>query len=244
MNWVNREILKIDGARIQSVKVSTAKPLEAPPVSDAPSLAPPPLPQEVVIERAQGTPADPLGKFEFKNIPPGRELKSVGQEGQIASALAYVDMEDVAPAEQVASEPMLTTAEYRTRDGLAVVLTTREKDGKTWGTFRATAFAVLPPPKSPEPATGASNNEEKKGDDKPEEVATGPAVPVVDPKIEEEAKRLNDKLGKWAFAIPTWKANSFKSNWKDLLKELPAPAEAPGPVGPEAPTGTTDLPPG
>lgn len=244
MTWVNREVLKIDGTRIQSVKVSTTKPLEAPPASDAPSLAPPPLPQDVLIERAQGSANDPLGKFEFKNMPAGRELKSTGQEGQIASALAYVDMEDVALAADIASAPIIATAEYRTKDGLAVVLTTREKDGKTWGTIQASAFAVLPPPRAEEKPTDAPLDAEKKGDSKAGEASAGPAVPVVDPRIEDEAKGLNDKLGRWAFAIPAWKAGSFKSSWKELLKE-PAPAtEAPGPVGPDAPAGTTEMPPG
>ncbi len=246
LTWVNREVLKIDGTRIQSVKVSTTQPLEAPSASDAPSLAPPPLPQDVLIERVQGSANEPLGKFEFKNMPPGRELKSMGQEGQIASALAYVDMEDVALAADVASAPIIATAEYRTKDGLAVVLTTREKDGKTWGTFQASAFAVLPPARAEDqPADASAGAEkEKKVEAKAGEAVAGPGVPAIDPKIEDEAKGLNARLGRWAFAIPAWKAGSFKSNWKELLKE-PAPAtETPGPVGPVAPAGAGERPPG
>lgn len=242
MSWVNREVMKLDGVRIQSVRVHSAKPLEiALPVDtngDQPStLAAPALPQDVLIERGAPTAQDGLGKLEFKNMPPGRELKTPGQDGQIATAIAYLDMEDVAPAASINDAPVLTTSEFRTKDGLSVVVTTREKDGKTWGTIQASAFAVLPPPKGEEkPADKpeAPKDGEKKGEAKPAEATAGPAVPVVDPKIEDEAKKLNDKLGKWAFAIPSWKAGLFKSNWKELLKE-PEPAAAPGPVGPASP---------
>jgi len=196
-----------------------------------PTLAAPALPQDVLIERGAPSEQDALGKLEFKNTPPGRELKSPGQDGQIATAISYLDMEDVTLASDVADVPVLTTAEYRTKDGLLLVVTTREKDGKTWGTIQASAFAVLPPAKPAEKVDDTKPGE-KKEESGPAEAAAGPAVPVVDPKIEEEAKKLNDKHGKWAYAIPSWKAGFLKSNWKDLLKE---PTPAPQPAGPVAP---------
>lgn len=239
MTWVNREVMKIDGVRIQTVRIHSEKPLETPaapttdPNVEPPStLAAPALPQDVLIERSAPTAQDALGKLEFKNLPTGREVKNAGQDGQIATAIAYLDMEDVAPAAKVADAPVVTTAEYRTKDGLAITLTTREKDGKTWGTIQASAFAVLPPAKAEEkPADAApAKDGEKKDEAKPAEAQAGPAVPVIDPKIEDEAKKLNEKLGKWAFAIPSWKAGLFKSNWKELLKDPAQPSKPAGPT--------------
>lgn len=257
MSWVNREVMKIDGVRIQSVRVHNAKPLEIAPPSGDPNaeqpstLAAPALPQDVLIERGVPTAQDALGKLEFKNMPPGRELKTPGQDGQIATAIAYLDMEDVALATAVSEPPVLTTAEFRTKDGLSVVVTTREKDGKTWGTIQASAFAVLPPPKAEEKSVEklaekpeAPKEGAKKDEAKPADATAGPAVPIVDPKIDDEAKKLNDKLGKWAFAIPSWKAGLFKSNWKELLKEPTPPAAAPGPVAPETPMPSGEKGPG
>jgi hypothetical protein len=257
LSWLKTEILRVEGARMQSATI-TSPGESAPKPPEGTQAGSPDAPPSFaaagteVVEMEKG----PAGAdYVLKNPPAGRETKP-GALSSIATALSYVAMDDVAKADTIFTGDLsqAVTADFKTSDGLHITAKVIDKDGKTWAMFAADCFPVLPTPKSeeakdpaaptpptppgPTPAPAdASKPEEKKAEE------SGPPVPTKDPKVVTEAEDLNKRLGGWAFAIPSFKAQQLKTRMKDVLKELAAPAAPPMPGGqpgmpPEGGAGT------
>jgi hypothetical protein len=168
-----------------------------------------------VLQLSKATPEQ--ANFTVADVPAGKELKSAGAGDAAGNALAYMSFEDVAPAatidftgkdEKVKPGP---TAEYRTFDGEVFTVQTADKDGKTWMQV-AVAYDAAANPPTPE---GQTPPPPRPGQKTPEEA-------------KKEAEELSAKLSRWAFQVPEYKSNLFKTKMADLLKE---PAGAPGAEG-------------
>lgn len=148
------------------------------------------------------TPAEQT--FTLDGKPEGRELKDQFVLTRLAWAMAFMTLEDVAPAKDIdTTVEGATIAEFRCFDGLLVRVRLVQRDGKAWASFRAEFEA-------PAPAEGA--------------VATTAPDTAMTGRIAE----LNASWGPWVFQIPAFKAEVLASTMESLLKPVAPPAPLPG----------------
>ena len=188
-SWLDREVAKLEAARVRQVTTTHG---------DGTQL----IVNKTVPEDAN---------FAVEGLPADKELMWPGVANGIASALQYLNLEDVQKSEGVDLSGA-TITEYVTFDGMVVTVKTLEKDGKTWLALSA-AFdesrivdvptVVAPPVEGEEPTTPPPAKPVRKT---PEEVKT-------------EVAALNQKAGPWLYAIPGYSAANFRKKLDDLLKK-------------------------
>jgi hypothetical protein len=196
--WVEPKFLEVPNARVKSVVIHQ--------------------PGGEVLRLSKATPDQT--SFTVADVPSGRELKSASAGDAAGHALAYMTFEDVAPVATIdfsGKDQQVkpgSTAEYRTFDGEVFTIQTAEKDGKMWVEVAA-AFDPAANPATPPAAEGQTPPAPEPGQKTPEEA-------------KKDAEGLSAKLSRWAFRIPEYKANLFKTKMADLLK---VPPGAPGAEG-------------
>ncbi|QYU66183.1 DUF4340 domain-containing protein [Leptolyngbya sp. 15MV] len=163
-NWVDTQILNIPRDRVRSAVIMH------------------PDGEVLAVERA--TPAETA--FAVQNPPEGRRLRGPNVGDSVATAIAAVTLEDVAPIGSVNFDggdgwTRGPTAEYRTFDGLVLTVQLAIKDDRTWARFVANHDASVTPP---EGATGLRSGAE----------------------VAQEVDRLNARFSRFAFELPAWKA--------------------------------------
>lgn len=177
--WVEAEFLKVPRERIKLA--STTQP-------DGGVL---------VVERTSPTDAN----FAVQNVPEGKKLRSPAVGDSLAIGLASVALDDVAPIETInfAGGSGWTPgpkAEFRTFDGLMILVELVDNGPRTWAKFGAAFDESVKPP---EGATGLKSAED----------------------VKKEVASLNETFSKYAFSLPAWKAGVFKTQMKDMLEETP-----------------------
>lgn len=139
--------------------------------------------------------------YAVTGIPTGRELKHGGIAAPIAGALSYLTFDDVSPVAEVADGGAPTgSAEFKTFDGLVVTADTFTKNGTAWATFAARFEA----PPEPEPV--------------PSDQTPPPLAGKPEAEVRTEAQDLNERLSKWAFALPSTKIKQILTTMEELLK--------------------------
>jgi hypothetical protein len=206
-DWVELQILSIERDRVQSIEIAHA---------DAP---------RVLASRGSADEVD----FAVADVPEGRALKSAGAASSLGSALSYLSLDDLAPVGEIDfTTEKGPTSTFRTFDGLVVTVETKEKDGKTWAHFLASYAppaprATVEPPPAPAPPADAAVAEPgvESG------AATGPSKDEAKSPdaVQKEVEDLNQELAGWAFALPSYKASTFKQTLEGLLAPLPVEPE-------------------
>lgn len=259
MAWIKPEVLRIEGSRFASATISAPAaaptPPATPPATDQPAAAgnppdtaPPaltaPVMERITIEKTGD------GSYALKELPAGKYLKQPSPLNQVANALAYVGLDDVAKADKVFSGDLegVATAEFRTNDGLIITARLIEKDGKSWATFSAAADPAAANPAATSAATPVTTTEPQAptpsapaaANDQPAKPDAGAATstPPAPSKAAAEADSLNKRLSGWAFALPSFKAQQLRTRLVDLVTDQ-APA---GPPSPEPDAATFPLP--
>lgn len=197
--WVEREISKVESARVKRVVISH--------------------PDGGRVAAAKAAASDP--NFVVEDLPAGAELMWPGVANPLASSLQYMGFDDVQKNDGF-DMAGATKAEFSLFDGLVVTAKTIEKDGKTWMTLQASfdeslRAAPAGPPVPPPEGTDASKPEEPK---KPE------LKSVED--VKKEVDELNAKWSPWVYAVPGYNAANLRKTMVDLLKKdepKPAPGE-------------------
>jgi len=147
-----------------------------------------------------------------ENLPAGKELQWDGVANGIASALQYMNLDDVQSAGSVEmTDPVVT--EYACFDGLVVTARSIEKDGKAWVTLAArldeSQRAAPAGPEAP-PAEGES-------------APPKPELKALD-LVQKEVDELNARWSPWVFQVPGYNAANLRKKMADLLKQ-DAPTE-------------------
>jgi hypothetical protein len=203
-DWLQKKVVEIKRDRLRSVEVRHAD-------------------GEVVhVERSKPEDAN----FELSSIPEGQELSYPSVAGSITSALEYLNLEDVLPADKVDfAQGAGPTSEFRTFDGLKITVRVKEEGEKCYARFEA-AYDAPPqigptPPAAPEAGADATKPPEPKADaqKKPEEV-------------QKEADELQARLSKWVYQIPAYNKAYFTKHMKDMLKAKTPPAPPAGEAAP------------
>lgn len=194
-------------------------------------------PDSSTVAMSRNKPEDP--NFAIADIPQGKELKSPNAGDAVAQAISYLSCDDVAPADQIdfdgknGGKPG-AYLEYRTFDGMVLSIQLADAGGKTW----AKLVANYEEPPAPPPPADLKPDQKTPAEIKKEE-------------IKKEVADLNARMGKWAYAIPSWKVTTLATKMSDLLKsDTPPPPPAsmegttpllppPGPVpAPQPATGS------
>lgn len=186
--WLKRDLLDIGADRVQEARLQ---------IGTAPRYT---------IAKAQRADTN----FDVTPVPRGRELNSVGAANAIAQTLVALQLDDVRPANELASEKPAGVVEYRTFDGLTLTITGYSLDDRRWIVAQAGIDEELAK-RFHLPTTGAGEQEAAKDDRSLEESIA---------KVRTEADDLNKRLNGWAFAIPQYKYDAiFKPLEEMLLKK-------------------------
>lgn len=119
MQWVERNVLGIGKERVKSAQITHADGVG-----------------NVLVTKE----AKESTEFHLAEMPEGRELLFPTSPERVASALAFVTMDEVKPAAERPMEDATVTAEYRTFDGLVVsVRAAKSEEDKSWAAFAVRA---------------------------------------------------------------------------------------------------------
>ncbi len=197
IDWLDKKILDVDGKRIRQVNLTS------------------PEGEKVLVFKDKVEDAD----YQLAEIPEGSKLKAAYELGQIANALSYLNINDVAVEKDISfDEKNSYRGVFTTFDGLEVTMTTIEKDGKYYAKF---ASAFVPP------ATPVKPVEVKdEGKDKDKEVAKDQKEEVKEAKkdelkpaeeVKKEVETITKTLSGWVFEVPKYKADALSKKRADLL---------------------------
>jgi hypothetical protein len=190
VDWLEKKIVEIKRDRVRAVGIAH------------------PDGERYDISRPDKSTSD----FALAEIPEGKEPSYAGAPGAVASALEWVNLEDVAP---VASIDFSTgagpVATFTTFEGVVVQVTTKDQDGKSWARIEARYEA---PSAAQGPAPAAVE-----GQPAPED----PAKVAADAQAEVE--KLQKKLSGWAYQISSYSRSNFGKKKAEVLKDK-APAGA------------------
>jgi len=209
-DWLQKKVVEIKRDRLRSVELRH--------------------PDGEVVHVERGKPED--SNFELASIPEGQELSYPGAAGSLGSALEYLNLEDVLPADKVDfSQGAGPTSEFRTFDGLKITVRVKEDGEKCFARFDA-AYEAPPqigptPPPAPEAGADASKPPEKQD-----------VAPKKPEEVQKEAAELQARLSKWVYQIPAYNKANFTKHMKDLLKAKTPPAAPPAPDGKTPPAET------
>lgn len=227
-NWLQRDLLDIDSARIAEVEVR--------PVGGAP----------VKISRS----GDSAGDFVLAELPRGREPASEFVADATAGLLSSLRIDDVAAADAVEPDPATRRAtRFDTREGLRIDMSSWLADGKTYARFEATlddarAQAWIAGQQAEAQREWASRQQaldagnatataaadadadaEAARDDA--ELAALPPLAVSDPEadraqrlqaLQDEVTALKARFDGWVFVLPTFKAANLNRDLEAYLK--------------------------
>jgi hypothetical protein len=176
--------------------------------------------------------------FDVENIPEGRELRYPSVANSIGAVLGNLTLEDVRRADSSAQAAAISTAEFRTFDGLELLLRVHSRaagdpegenadtasdgngdsdgdsdsdTGQHWITLKATAAPVPAddaPQESAEDADAAADT-----DDAAEAAAEETTNPV------DEAAGINNRVSGWTYRIADYKADQLTRRQEDLLSD-------------------------
>ena len=121
VDWLDTEIVNVDGERIQHVTVSR---------SDGEPL--------IVSKAVRGQ-----ANFTVENIPEGRKIRYDSIANVMGNILESLTLDDVEPLTETTDEVIVT--EFRTFDGLVITARSLERDDSAWASFAAAVDPTLPP---------------------------------------------------------------------------------------------------
>lgn len=205
--WLLPEIVDIDASRIESAVIRHAD-------------------GEVIAIRKAN--ADDVN-FEVEDVPEGRELRYPSVANGIAAVLSNLTLEDVrradAPDDSDEGRDAASTAEFRTFDGLEVLVSIHSRSsgdpdgenadtdtdtGQHWITLTATAS---PAPADGEPQEPAEDPDASADADAAEAVVETTTDPV------DEAADIENRVSGWTYRIASYKADQLMRRSDDLLSD-------------------------
>ena len=183
VDWAARELLNIEAKRIREISIE------------------PPGQSPLRIHRK----SPDAGDFTLDNSPEGSKLKSQTVLNSLASALEFLQFDDIVARSEFTPPPNPTITTLRAFDGLVTKVTVAQANDKPHASFEfaydAKAAAQQPKSEQADPSVKAEKR----------------------PSVEEEVAKLNEKARDWVYVLPTYKANLLTKTLNDLtaLKEEP-----------------------
>ena len=215
MDWVDKTMTKLRPDRLRRVSISHG---------DG---------DDVVLEKADKENSN----FTVPVLPEGAKVKAAMEINGIVSALSFLNIEDVAPATDIAFEgDELVTTRYETFDGLVITLISVTVGDVVWARFEAAYDAALADPVEEAPV----EEEAEDGVELPpgmEEIK-----PLTAEDVQAEAEALGTRTAGWAFALPNFRADHLRKKLTAMIEYPDAEPEFADEIVPDA-SGTITLPP-
>ncbi|MEM1092347.1 MAG: DUF4340 domain-containing protein [Pseudomonadota bacterium] len=216
-DWLKKDLLDIPANRVRSASLAHSS-------GDR-------------IELSKARPEDP--NYGLDNLPDDREVLSPSAGNSIASAIAGLRFEDVAPASQENFQGLeIVQGEYETFDGLRVSTRAFNREDKYYVMLDVAFDAELAAQSKPEPSAPAADAEESDGEAADTEAgeagsfedtqaaqaaADAAAMAAYEESVaaaEAEAEALKPLTDGWVFEIPSYKHGNLTKSLEDLLKPL------------------------
>lgn len=134
--------------------------------------------------------------FKVQNVPEGGKVLYETVPNGLGSALGFLSFDDVKPVSEVKFDGA-HKAVFATFDGLKLTVELVERDGQNWARF----IAAHDPAEERRDAIDEKHKEIMKS---AEEVA-------------QEAERINQRFGVWAYQLPSYKADDFRTTLDKLV---------------------------
>jgi hypothetical protein len=134
--------------------------------------------------------------FKVENVPEGGKVLHETVPNSLGAAMGFLAFEDVKPASEVSFDGA-NKAVFTTFDGLVVTVLVVERDGQSWARFTAAHDAAA--------ARIEAVDEKHKDLMKPAE------------EVAKEAERINQRFGVWAYQLPGYKADDFRTKLDKLV---------------------------
>ncbi len=215
MDWVDKTMTKLRPDRLRRVSITHG---------DG---------DDVLLEKADKENAN----FTVPVLPEGAKVKAPMEINGLVSALSFLNVEDVAPATDIAFEgETLVSTRYETFDGLVITLTSVTVGDIVWARFEAAYDAALADPVEEAPV----EEETEDGVELPpgmEEIK-----PLTAEDVQAEAEALNARTAGWAFALPNFRADHLRKKLTAMIAYPDAEPEFADELAPDA-LGTITLPP-
>ena len=182
--------------------------------------------------------------FTIADLPRGREPSSEFAANGLASTLAELRLEDVAPTSDVPIADKATHVHYATFDGVIVDASVWQVGDKHYVSFAASEdgeraarhvdaeLARIAVGKAAETEAGAAEGDAEAGKSADDKVAAGDAATAVDTReqglaaIQAEVDKLNAGFKGWSFILPSYKLGNIDKTMEDLLKPLEAKSKS------------------
>jgi hypothetical protein len=210
--WLDKQILKVAGDRVQSVRVSHG---------DGEVL--------MVDKAEQGQ-----QNYTVNGVPEGSTLRYETVANAMGTALNYLNFTDVLPASELVEDPAIEAeTTFTCFDGMTIVVETFSQGDKPFARFRA---AVSEAPSGNFDVPEAPAAEDPEG-----ESATAPEPQRDLAGLEAEAASIQAKVSPWVYEISPYTRDIFARRMADLINaSVPeeGAVEIPSPPGasPEAAT--------
>ncbi|MEZ5461606.1 DUF4340 domain-containing protein [Dokdonella sp.] len=209
-DWLQKDLANISADRIASVTITQ--------------------PDGKTLRVSKNDPAD--AQYNIADVPKGREPVSEYAANGLASALADLRIDDVAPASKVAAPESATRVRYATFDGITVDATTWTEADTRYVGFSASLDKdaaekhlqvarerAAEKTKSESAAAESDEADKEAGKDADSTAPAAESVPSLT-DLESEVARLNSAFEGWSFVLPAHKTANMTKTMDEMLKPL------------------------
>ncbi|MCB1743405.1 MAG: DUF4340 domain-containing protein [Gammaproteobacteria bacterium] len=229
LDWMNREIVKVDSDRILSVHVRQ--------------------PDGYELEVYKQEPGDT--NFKIRGLQADEKIDDAWRVNDIGRVFMSLELDDVMPADEVSVPEKAYQVSMLTYDGMRFEARIWQQDDKVLGDFSVRYDESLRDelPQSNEKSNdksgdGATESTDKSANGDDGKAAVDPAgrsVPLPPALLDAEAARqevdrIAARIDGWVYEIPDFKLDYLKRRKSDLLAK-PEPAASDTQTGPAAETG-------
>ena len=177
--------------------------------------------------------------FQLDSIPAGSKVASQFNVNNVVGTLVQLSLEDVKEAQEVNFQDRSgVTAVLETFDGLRLHVQTAKQEDKFFGKFSAEYDQKLvqpvdattstengetiPAQDSAQDEKAPESSEAKKTAEIQEELSSKEDSILKKPEeVQREVEAFNQRVGGWAYELPTFRVENFSKAKKDLLETIP-----------------------
>ncbi|HYB10743.1 MAG TPA: DUF4340 domain-containing protein [Alphaproteobacteria bacterium] len=189
--WMRRDLVSVDRERVREVDVT--------PAGDAGDAD---KPYQLTKEKAGE------GDFALEGVPPDDKVKAPYEVDSIAGALGALSADDVLPAANLRADAKpIRKVEFKTFDGLSVVVQLYLQDGKTWAKIIAASDATAPGASAEQAAATASA------------APTGAGSNLMTPdEVKHEIEDIDGRTKDWVFVLEPGDQTTLEKKFTDLIE--------------------------
>ena len=196
VQWLDRKIVDVKRERVRTVSLRTTE-------------------KEVTVTRTDPSEND----FTLAGVPDDHKVKSSWEINSIGGAFESLELDAVKPVAEV-KFPETPAAEAVTFDGLKLTAYLADQDGGTWVRFVAAFEPSSQPTEQADAAQAAEKKEEEVAANEAKDKADKDDASKLKPadEVRKEVETINARVGNWAYKLPSYKIDTFRKKFNDLIE--------------------------